>query len=292
MIPAEVFLDQAGELADKEIKKSIRTGTLSINFSTETIERIENLIAKAVEAEPENAEYLYLQAASMIDKGLGKSGLEKMREIADRYPDFEEAQGCVQFPDRWLSSLYYPSWHEDQKTLPTELARLPEGGMSIVPLRDGIRRVMGFFQHIDSTKLPGKLSQKIPADVKFNIMDTPYGLVTGVYVVLDFGKDEKTVNETILNVDTCPENFHDMSVAGYWIMRILSCHKYVYVIMNDCVTGNVFHKKVYIKGPQQKELAEIRSRLSSMTPIVQFDKNKFLKAQQYYMQNFSLDNIV
>lgn len=291
MSGGEEYIKQAGIIADEGITSHLCEDYLTISFPGQVVEQIERLIEKAIDASQDNAEYLYFLACAKIARGEGKTGLDEILRISKQYPEYIDARGFATHPQQWFSPFYYPSWHENQKKLPEEMKHLPSGGMSLVSLRDGCRRIVSFFRHVDKPADIAKLKQNTPIDITFHFMETPYGTVIGAYVLVDYGSGNVHVSETILNADSCPLSLRDLSSTGFWLLRLLSQQRYTYIIFNDPKKGIILNKKLYLKSSQIKRLEALKGKIELISPKTDWDPDKFKRAQEYYMNNFSLDEL-
>lgn len=292
MPSAEEYIKRAGNIADQGLHKEITDQYMTINFKSEIIEQIEQNLKNAIELDPNNPEYHYWAACTKIARAQGKTGLELVRQLAELYPDNVEFEGVGKHPEQWFSPFYYPSWHEDQKELPPDMQDIPSGGMSLVSLRDTCRRVVSFFRFIENDSLKPSIIKKANPDIALNYMETPFGRVVGAYVLLSLGNGEIHVSETIVNVDSCPSSLQDMSNAGYWFMRLLAQQQYTFIIFFNSEYNILFNRKLYFKSVHKRTFTEIREKIEAAEPITQWDQLKFQKAQKYYIENCSLDDII
>ncbi|MEW6536749.1 MAG: hypothetical protein AB1454_14160 [Candidatus Auribacterota bacterium] len=291
MIKAEDYIKQAGQLADEEIISKIHGDYMSVESSNTTMKKMEFLLLQALEIEPDNPEFHYWLICSKLASGMGKSGFKEIEKIAKKFPQYVEIAGVMADPQRWFAPFFYPSWHEDQKELPEELCQLPYGGTLLASVRHGMRRIVCMFRHLEKSNLQREDFLNAPMDVRFNFMETPDGPVVGVYVLITLPKGNLYISETIINVDACPASFRDLSNAGHWLLKLLSQQDYTFVILNDPHDGILFNQKLKFNPGHKKELKEIRAKLDTITPKAIWNQESFIKAQNYYMNNFSIEDL-
>lgn len=277
----------AGAIADEVITHSIHGDLLTVQWESADIKRIKDRIQQALDIEPDNPHLQYINACLIIAQGEQETGLDGIRAIARAYPSCTKAQGHAAYPHQWFSPFYYPAWHEHRTELPEHFARLPHDGTLLVSMRDSIYRIVSFFRHCE----PGYcvLSKNTPTDIDIKILDTPFGMTAGVYLIIDPGKRSGRFSETILPCDTTPAGLHDMSVTGHWLLRLLADQSYTFIFLHDTQTGTVYRKKHYFNARQKKLLVSISKQLSKVSPATVWDRDTFLKAQQYYMQHVNID---
>ncbi|GEM_PF-3031281 len=285
------YIQKAAQIADNEISIDRYGDYLSVSYTTESIDRINEFIKKALELEPDNKEYKYWLSCAEMGKGNYESGLKNIKELSLSYPEYLELNGHAEYPEKWFSSFYYPVWNEKTRKVPESLLSLPEEGMSIISLRDGLRRVVSFFRPVDASVFK-VIDEKSPVELRFNYMRTPYGDVAGCYVLVLMNKKDWQISETIVNVNSCPSNIRDMSNAGYWLLRLLAQQNYTYVILSDSGSNQVLNRKIYFSAVIKRNLAQLKFQIESVTPCDEFDAQLFQKARQYYMDCFSLDELL
>ncbi len=291
MQTAQDYINQAGRIADDKITTEIHNDSLSITFPSDVIALIETNIEKAIELDSGNPEYRYFLACAKIARGEGRAGLDEIKKIAQQFPSYIDATGFALNPQQWFSPFYYPSWHEHKKVLPAQMAHLPYGGMSIISLREGCRRVVGFFRHVDKNTFSKSITPRTPIDFNMNFMETPHGTVVGTYILISGKNGNVHINETIIDVGSCPSSLRDLSSCGYWLLRILAQQNYTYIIFNDPEKGIVLNKKLYFKTAQKKVLQNISAKIDRITPSTDWNQDRFKSAQQYYMNHFALDDL-
>ncbi|MDX9701431.1 MAG: hypothetical protein RBU23_00150 [Candidatus Auribacterota bacterium] len=284
------YIKTAGTIADRAITHIIHGDVLTVQWESADISGIENCMRQVLEIEPDNPRWQYIDACLAIAQGRYATGMESIRNIASLYPDFTEAQGFAENPDRWFSPFCYPAWRDNIGELPEHFANLPRGGTLLVSMRDCVDRVVGFFRHCE----PGYcvLSKKTTVDIDIKLLDTPFGLIAGAYLIIDPGKRGGRLSETMLSCDKIPPQLQDMSSAGYWLLRLLAGQSYTFILLHDIQTGTVYRKKHYFNAQNKKLLNAIADRLSGISPLQNWDRNEFLKAQQYYMQHVTIDNFL
>lgn len=285
------WIKQAGKIADEEITSTIHGDYMSVESSSATMDKLELLIAQAASEEPDNADYHYWLACTKIAGGKGNTGLNDISDLAERFPDHVEIQGVLTDPQRWFAPFFYPSWHEKQQDLPEELQPLPFGGTLLISVRHGLQRVISLFRHVDRDSIQSDNLDDAPIDIRFNFMRTPDGPVVGVYVLITLPKGSLYVSETIINVDACPPNFRDLSNAGHWLLKLLSQQDYTFIILNDPKTGIFFNKKFTFNPGHKKQLKELRDIIDTIELKIDWNADSFIRAQQYYMNNFDIENL-
>jgi len=291
MPSAADYIQNAAKIADDEISIDQYGDYLSVSYSSQVMNRIEELINLATTMEPDNAEYKYWLYCAQIGSGKLESGIKNIKELSLKHPGYIDLLGHAMYPDKWFSPFYYPSWNDKTAKVPVSLISLPEGGTSLISLRDGLRRIVSFFRKADRSFITG-LRKNISINLKFNYMKTPYSNVAGCYLLINDNKNNPHVSETIINVDSCPTQIRDMSNAGHWLLRILAQQSYSYIILWDPATNMVFNKKLYFSASIKHSLRQLKLRIESLSPTPEFDPQSFQKARQYYMDNFSLDDVL
>ncbi len=282
------YLKTAAMIADEVIAHTVHGDLLTIQWESADIARLKDQVAGALAIEPDNPHIQYIDACLTIAQGQHKTGSDTIMEIARQYPDYIEAQGYAAHPEKWFSPFYYPVWNEGRPQLPDHFAGLPREGTMLVSMRDGVNRIISFFRHCE----PGycTLSNKTKFDINLNLLDTPFGLVAGVYLIIDPGKRTGRFSETMLLCDAMPLELQDMSSSGYWLLRLFAAQSYTFIMLHDTQSGKVNFKKHYFNGQQKRLLASISKQFADISPGGDWDRAKFIKAQQYYMQHVTIDS--
>ena len=277
----------AASIADEAITHTIHGDLLTIQWQSADIKRIRHHIEQALALDSDNPAIQYIDACLAIAQGQQKTGQETIEAIAQKYPEYIEAQGYNAYPEKWFSPFYYPVWREQQKQLPSHFASLPQDGTLLVSMRDGMQRIVSFFRHCE----PGycTLSKKTVVDFDLKVLETPYGLLAGVYLIIDPGKRTGRFSETMLSCNTLPLTITDMSTAGYWLLRLLATQSYTFIILHDTQTDTVYRKKHYFNAKQKKLLESTAIMLAAISPTTNWDRENFIKAQQYYMRHINID---
>jgi len=283
--------DEASAIANERIDRSV-TGSLGmVSYDSATMSAIQVELELAVRAEPTNSEYRYLLACAKMAAGLGETGANEIRALADDDADFAESAGYVATPDRWRSPFLFPQWDLSQRELSSDIVPADNVACFVTSVRDGCRRVVSFFRRIPQHALGPNFTPELRAAIRFASMQTPYGAIVGAYVLIDTHPVEPYTSETVLRADAYHPDQNDMSGSGPWIVRLLAQQTYSYVVLAEPSGDVYFNRKVEIDGPTQESLDNVVRQLASVELQPSTDMSRFQQAQQHFMNHFSLDAI-
>ena len=227
MIWAKDYIQQAGQIADQVISTEHNGRYSTISWSSKSIEIIDELVRKAIQLEPADPYHLYALQQLKIAQGLGKTGHHGIKTINESYPDFVEAIGFLNNPEKWFSPFYYPSWSIKTEQADNLLSMLPSGGTMVISLREYVNRTVCFFRNTNAEEIQKHL-KKAKCDVDFKLVETPYGPVAGLYTLITPQKGEPLFSETLLNLDSSPRDIRDISVCGCWLFKV-TCEPIIYL---------------------------------------------------------------
>ena len=290
MITAKDYIKQAGDVADQVITINYNDQFATISWSSKDMEIIDELVRKAIQIDHQNPYYLYTLQQLKIAQGLGKTGHSGIKTIHEAYPDFIEAIGFLKNPERWFSPFYYPSWNKETKQADQSLSMLPSGGTMLISVREYVKRTVCFFRNITTAQI-SKNIKKAKCDVNFKLLETPYGPVAGLYTLIIPPKGQPLFSETLLNLDSSPDELRDISVCGCWLLRLIASQPYTYIILNDPSNGVIFNNLFYFKSHHKKTLTSMAEFAENVPQQNYLDKEKMNNARSYYMNNVSVENL-
>jgi len=290
MICSKDYIKQAGQVADQVILVDYGNRYSTISWSSKDIEILDELVRKAIQLEPADPYHLYSLQHLKIAQGLGKTGHLGIKTINESYPEFVEAIGFLNNPEKWFSPFYYPSWNRETIQPDRSLSMLPSNGTMVISMREYVKRTVCFFRNTNANEIPKHL-KKAKCDIDFKLIETPYGPVAGLYTLISPQKGEPLFSETLLNLDSSPEEIRDISVCGCWLLRLLAEQPYTYIILNDPVNGVAYNTQFYFKSHHKKKLSDIAQFAKNVTQLDSLDKQRMDNARTYYMNNVSVKNL-
>jgi len=295
---AEEHLHRAVDIADHGISVVFSHGTKLVSGTADTYMKIQAELEKVVQLCPAVPEYRYLLADAKIHAGLRKDGREEIIKLAEQSPNFIEAQGfskAVSMHLNWFSPFQYFRWDSTMKKLPDGIIPADTRGcLAITMLRDGSRRIISFVGNIRRKSLGSNFHRELRTTLQLNFMKTPYATIVGVYVLIDTNPSEPYTSELLINIEhysTDRKKTTDLANIGYYLIQMLASQPYTYIVLNDPQEGVFFNRKLQITGDLASHLNNVAAKVKKLKICQEEDISIFQKAHQYYLDNFSMDNV-
>lgn len=289
---AEAHIERSGELTNIALTKSNHRNISAISWDMGYIDEIIEEISKAVEIEPENPEYQYMLACALQARLQGAQAEAKLKEIVEKHPYYAQAKGHLFHRERWFLPFLYPAWDETQQVITESFVPTNMQDCYVTSVRSGIRRIVSFFAVFPLSKVGPLLRTNQRATIRAAFMNTPYCPVVGTYTLIDTNPTEPFTLETILRVDSYRPEWNDCSRSGYWLIRMLAQQEFTYFVIADPYTSKAYYnKKILFDRKTRSILNSVSKKIIDINQTETNDENPFMAAQQYFTDNFSIDNI-
>jgi len=288
----EKRIKRAGEILDRAVERSAH-GTVSVtSWQMGDIDKVIEELRRAMALEPSNPEYRYLHACALQVRMQGAEAEAELKRIAADHPDYAQAEGGLRHRERWFLPFLYPAWSESHTTVTDSISPSGSQGCFVTPVRTGCRRVVSFFGRMPGSSVRPMLRPGLRATIRAVFMNTPTCPVVGVYPLLDTHPTEPFTLETVLSVDGYRSDWADCSRSGYWLIRLLSQQDCAYFVLAEPGNGNVyFNRLIKFDAKTKSLLGSVAAQVRSIQQTERDDETPFMRARQYFSQNFSMDNI-
>ncbi len=288
----EVHLSRAGEVLDQAVNRSAH-GTVSLaSWQMGDIDKVIEETRQASELEPSNPEYRYLFACALQARLQGADAEAELKRIIKDHPDYAQAEGHLRHRERWFLPFLYPAWSESHTTVTDSIT--PSGTQScfVTPVRTGCRRVISFFGRMPGSTVKPILRPGRAATIRAVFMNTPTCPVVGMYALLDTHPTEPFTLEIVLSVDGYRSNWADCSRSGYWLIRLLGQQDFTYFVLAEPGNGSVyFNRLIKFDAKTKALLNSVAAQVRGIQQTERDGESHFMRARQYFSQNFSMDNI-
>jgi hypothetical protein len=252
-------------------------------WATEVVGKVSRL----TELEPGNGDHRFLEVCALLAGLQFRTAEQRLRALLVKHPDHLEARLMLEWGQGWRHPLTLPRWDDSAQTVPEQI-QTTGADKAWRSVRVGVQRVVSAFLPPAACDFRGPVTTKTRCKIEPVFSDTPAGAIVAIYVMVEDNAADPLKVETFLNPAPHPDAPRPWD-SGNFLLQQLALQDFTYIVAAP--GGQVkLNRKLVFDSQTRDKLGKVAERVKAL-PLAESDPQALVRAAQWHMQRFSLDDL-